>query len=547
MSRLTTLTVSKRLSLGFALMLLLSMVVIGISIMRLNALAEATQTMMQKPIQAERLVSDWARNLASGITRTVAVARSSDPELADFFAADAKESSRRSTELQKAVEALMSSDTEKQLFQEIGVQRGFYLKGRDAIFGLKKEGQTAEANALLDKEFIPKSAAYAGKMEELLDNQRQQVNALAQAIQDNRASSSRLLLALGLLSVVLSAWVAWRLSSSITKPLAQASAVAQRVAEGDLTSRITVQRKDELGLLMATLDRMQSHLAQVVGHVRGGAESVANASAEIAQGNQDLSARTEQQASALEQTAASMEELSTTVRHNADNARQANTLAMAASTVAEQGGVVVGEVVQTMQGIHDASRRISEIIGVIDSIAFQTNILALNAAVEAARAGEQGRGFAVVATEVRSLASRSADAAKEIKALIDDSVQRVSQGTALVDKAGATMNEVVGSIRRVTDIMGEISAASSEQSQGVSQVEEAVTSMDHSTQQNAALVEEMAAAASSLQRQSQDLVQAVSVFQLSAQGQGSAGAYSMAHAQPANASRQLAWAEASPE
>ncbi|MDR2324355.1 MAG: methyl-accepting chemotaxis protein [Acidovorax sp.] len=522
MGQFFQLSVAKRLSLGFALVLLLSIAVIGFSIVRLNALAQATQTMMQKPIQTERLVSDWARNLASGITRTVAVARSSDPELADFFAADAKDSSRRSTELQKAVEALMATDAEKQLFQEIGVQRGLYLKGRDAIFSLKKQGQTAEANALLDKEFVPQSAAYAGKIDALLNAQREQVNALAQTIQDSRTTSSSLLLVLGALSVVLSVWIAWRLSASITQPLAQASAVAQRVTQGDLTSHITVQRRDELGALMVSLDSMQTHLAQVVGDVRRGAESVANASAEIAQGNQDLSARTEQQASALEQTAASMEQLSATVRHNADNARQANTLALSASTVAEQGGAVVGEVVQTMQGIHDASRRISEIIGVIDSIAFQTNILALNAAVEAARAGEQGRGFAVVASEVRSLASRSADAAKEIKALIDDSVQRVSQGTALVDKAGSTMGEVVSSIRRVTDIMGEISAASNEQSEGVAQVGEAVTSMDQSTQQNAALVEEMAAAASSLQRQSQELVQAVSVFSLSGDGRGSA-------------------------
>jgi len=260
---------------------------------------------------------------------------------------------------------------------------------------------------------------------------------------------------------------------------------------------------------------MRDNLAHVVSGVRGNAQGVASASSEIASGNHDLSIRTEEQASALQQTAASMEELSSTVKQNADNARAANQLAMSASTVAGQGGDVVAEVVTTMKGINDSSKKIADIISVIDGIAFQTNILALNAAVEAARAGEQGRGFAVVAGEVRSLAQRSAEAAKEIKALITTSVERVEQGTQLVDKAGATMTEVVSAIQRVTDIMGEISAASSEQSTGVSQVGDAVTQMDQVTQQNAALVEEMAAAAGSLSQQADALVGAVAVFKLS--------------------------------
>ncbi|MEO7107294.1 MAG: methyl-accepting chemotaxis protein, partial [Rhodoferax sp.] len=268
------------------------------------------------------------------------------------------------------------------------------------------------------------------------------------------------------------------------------------------------------GPILQTLQNMQTGLVQVVHNVRQSSDAVSTASSEIAQGNLDLSARTESQASALQQTAASMEELSSNVNQNADSARTANQLAMSASSVAIQGGKVVGQVVDTMKGISESSRRIADIIQVIDGIAFQTNILALNAAVEAARAGEQGRGFAVVASEVRSLAGRSAEAAKEIKKLIDESVLRVDQGNKLVDMAGSTMTEVVDSIKRVTDIMGEISSASSEQAAGVAQVGDAVTQMDHATQQNAALVEEMAASASSLQSQAQDLVRAVSVFQL---------------------------------
>jgi methyl-accepting chemotaxis protein-1 (serine sensor receptor) len=306
------------------------------------------------------------------------------------------------------------------------------------------------------------------------------------------------------------------LQRSITGPLRRAVHATEAISQGDLTQSVDSSGHDEIAALMRAVAHMQTSLAGVVSHVRQGSESVATASAEISQGNSDLSARTESQASALEQTAASMEQLSATVKQNADNARQGNQLAMNASNVAVQGGEVVSQVVDTMKGINEASRKIADIISVIDGIAFQTNILALNAAVEAARAGEQGRGFAVVASEVRSLAGRSAQAAKEIKTLIDDSVSRVEQGTMLVDEAGATMTEVVSAIKRVTDIMGEISAASTEQSQGVSQVGEAVTQMDQATQQNAALVEEMAAAAGSLKSQSQELVQTVAVFKLGA-------------------------------
>ena len=313
-------------------------------------------------------------------------------------------------------------------------------------------------------------------------------------------------------SMALALLCAWLVTRAITRPAEQAVQVARRIAQGDLAEPVPQGGKDEMGALLNALGAMRDSLGEVVTHVRHNAESVATASQEIAQGNTDLSSRTEEQASALQQTAAAMAQLGSTVRQNAESARQANQLAMSASSVAVQGGDVVGEVVTTMRGINDSSHKIADIIGVIDGIAFQTNILALNAAVEAARAGEQGRGFAVVAGEVRSLAGRSAEAAKQIKQLIDESVQRVQTGSQLVDRAGETMTEVVGAIRRVTDLVGEITAASAEQSEGVSQVADAITQMDTATQQNAALVEESAAAADSLQRQSGDLVQAVARF-----------------------------------
>jgi methyl-accepting chemotaxis protein len=376
-------------------------------------------------------------------------------------------------------------------------------------------GKTDEALNIYKTKISPLAPKLFDPLEKIIDIQVAMSKEDSENAAKVNSSVTATTIGVSIFALLLLAFLAWVIARSITQPVGKALQFSRDIASGDLTTSLDHDSKDEVGELLASLQAMQTSLATVVSNVRQGSESVATASAEIAQGNNDLSARTEQQASALEETAASMEELGSTVKQNADSARQANQLANSASTVAITGGQVVGQVVETMKGINESSRKISDIISVIDGIAFQTNILALNAAVEAARAGEQGRGFAVVASEVRSLAGRSAEAAKEIKSLINASVERVEQGTVLVDKAGETMTEIVSSIRRVTDIMGEISAASGEQSAGVSQVGEAVTQMDQATQQNAALVEQMAAA-SSLKSQAQDLVQVVAAFKLGA-------------------------------
>jgi methyl-accepting chemotaxis protein len=518
MTFVNNLKIGTRLALGFGIVLVLAIVIAVAGLWRLHSVAEATREMMDLPLTKERLASDWARYVSGGIYRTSGVAKSSDPSLTAFFAKATKDGTQISSDIINKLEPLLKGEDEKAVYARILANRGAYLSGRDSVMKLKAEERADEAAKVFEEKFIPAADTYQALLEQFVAVQRKELDRTAAELNRIEEDSREHVGMLSALVVLLGALCAWVITRGITRPMATAVAAARRVAAGDLTGRIDVTSSDETGQLLDALKGMNESLSKIVGEVREGTDAIGTASGQIASGNQDLSSRTEQQASSLQQTAASMEQLTGTVKQNAENARQANQLAMNASQIAGQGGQVVAQVVDTMQAIDASSRKVVDIIGVIDGIAFQTNILALNAAVEAARAGEQGRGFAVVASEVRNLAQRSAAAAKEIKGLIADSVSKVGEGSQLVARAGQTMNDIVDSVKRVTDIMAEISAASQEQTTGIQQVSQAITQMDQVTQQNAALVEEAAAAAQSLQEQAQGLSVAVDTFKIDAQG-----------------------------
>lgn len=499
------------LSFALALGLLFASSMFGLS--RLNNAIDVYERDVYNATQSDRIASEAGTDFSTAVQewKNVLLRGKDEKKREDFWSAHTGKMKEVKDNLQQ-LQALVTHEPAKgivtNLIREIDTANARYIKAfadykaadNDYIAGDKSASGADRATGKLLAELKTELAKHERSVS---------AEASAGAKLASQVAYTLMICITGL-SLATAVW----LSRQIVRPLNDAVTLANSVAGGDLTNSISATGTDEVGVLLHSLSEMQSNLAKLVTNVRHGSEGVATASAEIAQGNNDLSTRTEQQASALQETASSMDGLGSTVKQNADAARQANQLAAAASTVAKSGGEVVGQVVETMKGINESSQKISDIISVIDGIAFQTNILALNAAVEAARAGEQGRGFAVVASEVRSLAGRSADAAKEIKSLIHASVQRVEQGTALVDKAGTTMTEIVSSIGRVTDIMGEISAASIEQASGVQQVGHAVTQMDQATQQNAALVEQMAAAASSLKSQAHDLVQVVAEFKV---------------------------------
>ncbi|MFC7289942.1 methyl-accepting chemotaxis protein [Herminiimonas glaciei] len=439
---------------------------------------------------------------------------SSDPARIKSLLNDAVASDKKMKQGLDQLKSIAQTEEDRHYINAAVSARDQYVPARDALLQLAQDGRTNEAKAYLEQVFMPLQVKYFIALDAMFDYQGSLMSTAGETASANSEQARWIINILAGITLLMAIVVGWWVSRSITRPLNIAITAARRVAQGDLGGPIFVKTTNEVGQLMAALKAMNDNLHHIVSQVRNGTDTIASASGEIARGNMDLSSRTEQQASSLEETASAMEELTSTVKENADHAQEANQLAASASDIARQGGSVVHQVIDTMAAINTSSKKIMDITGVIDSIAFQTNILALNAAVEAARAGEQGRGFAVVASEVRNLAQRSATAAREIKALIDDSVEKVDNGSKLVQQAGLTMDQVVTSVERVSGIIAAINNASQEQSAGIEQVGQAVVLIDEGTQQNAALVEQSAATAQSLRDQAEQLMQLVSIFKL---------------------------------
>jgi methyl-accepting chemotaxis protein len=510
----SNLRIGARLALGFALVLALLAAMTVTGILRMQGAGRLTEELVSQRVHNERLMAEWNKVIEVNAARTVAAYLAPDAATQKAIEAAMASSSKRATEIQDLLGRTLADEESRRGHAAVMAARKQYSDTRKVMLAAKANGDMATARRLYTSELDTAREAYLAALASLLKTQQGALDATAARIHANYEAGRNLLVALGLGAVAAGVLLAWRITRTITTPLQQAVRVAENVSSGDLTSMIDAPHGDETGQLLRALQKMNGSLATIVGQVRNGTDAIATASAEIAAGNLDLSSRTEQQASALEQTAATMEELTSTVRSNTESAREARTLADGAAAIAGQGGAVVADVVRTMEAISASSGRIVDIIGVIDAIAFQTNILALNAAVEAARAGEQGRGFAVVAAEVRALAARSAAAAREIKELIGDSAQKVQAGSVLVDQAGATMRDIVQAIGKVTQIVNGIADASTQQQDGIEQVNTAITQMDQVTQQNAALVEEAAAAAAAMQDQAARLADAVAVFRL---------------------------------
>jgi methyl-accepting chemotaxis protein len=513
---LNNLRIATRLGLGFGAVLVLLLFIVFFAWRQLQA-TDAGLTSSLSDQQQAGLAIEWQGKTALNVARAVAIAKSSgQPEVRAYFDPLINQTSAEISIIQKRLEALTTDVEGKTLMVSVARHREDYVKSRNLVFDAIKEADYLAAELLLKQKMLPTAQAYLAAMDKVRALHTSSADAKSTALGASIRTAGQVLLALLGVALALGATMAFVITRSVTVPLHEGVAAAATIAEGDLSQTLTSTRRDELGDMLRTLGRMQAALRTLVGEVRSSTDSIQTASNEVAVGNQDLSVRTEQTASNLQQTASSMEQVTGTVKHTADAALQAKQLALSAAEVAARGGSVVAQVVATMEDINGSSKKIADIIGVIDGIAFQTNILALNAAVEAARAGEQGRGFAVVAGEVRSLAQRSATAAREIKALIGASVDKVAGGSRLVADAGRTMTEIVGSVQRVSDIIGEITVASNEQSSGISQINGAVIQLDQMTQQNAALVEESAAAAESLREQAARLSQVISTFRLHA-------------------------------
>ncbi|UVA81545.1 methyl-accepting chemotaxis protein [Pandoraea commovens] len=512
--RIADLKIRTRLAIGFGTLLLLLLTMLVIALVRFIAIERSNEELLTRAWAKADAAHSIDAMVRGNARRMLEVATAQDPAQRKAFNERIDANLGRIAAAQEVLDKYVTSGRGKELIASLRKHNDAFQTSRNKIIADLNADQRADAIGLVEREALPALDTMQAEAADLVKLQQKIVDDTGAATAADIAFAKWLLVALGAVAAVVGIGAAYSVTRSITRPIARAVEVAERVAQGDLTSRIEVTSRDETGQLMAALKHMNESLDQIVRRVRSGTAAIASASGELLAGNTDLSSRTEEQAASLEETASSMEQLTATVKQNADNARQASQLAANASEIAGEGGRVVERAVSSMQEIAASSTKINDIIGVIDGIAFQTNILALNAAVEAARAGEQGRGFAVVAGEVRTLAQRSAAAAKEIKSLIETSVGKVEDGSSQVRDAGRTMTEIVQAVQRVTDIMGEISAASSEQSGGIEQVNTAVMQMDQVTQQNAALVEEATAAAGSLEDQARNLREAVAVFRL---------------------------------
>ncbi|MET0264771.1 MAG: methyl-accepting chemotaxis protein [Duganella sp.] len=514
---MSNLNIRWRLALGFGIVVLLLAIVAVISITKINGINDAMDRLL-KDRYVKVMLSNNMQDELNLQVRSLgnAIIGIKDPAQVRAALDSVQASVNTNNGYTEQLRNTLNTVKGKELFQKMADARASYVETRNAAIKLIEAGDGEGAGAYLLKQVRGPQDKFFASLDDMGNFQQENMNREAVQAEADGKSAVISTLVLAVVAAVAAVVIGVLIARSITGPVDRAVSLAQAVAAGDLSRHIEVRGKDEVSLLLQALKDMNGNLHKIVGQVRAGTDEIANASGEIATGNLDLSSRTEQQASALEETASSMEELTSTVKQNSDNARQANQLAVSATEVARRGGAVVADVVATMEAINSSANKVVDIIGVIDGIAFQTNILALNAAVEAARAGEQGRGFAVVASEVRSLAHRSAAAAKEIKGLINDSLEKVSTGNQLVSQAGSTMTEVVSSIARVTDIMGEINHASREQEVGIDQINQAITEMDTVTQRNAALVEEAAAATAALEEQASHLAQVVSVFKLDA-------------------------------
>ncbi|WP_338845139.1 methyl-accepting chemotaxis protein [Massilia sp. W12] len=515
--KISNMKVGARLSIGFGVVLMLLAVVAGLSCWRMQQTNLTMEKLLSEELQNERLIAQWYGYIEASMVRTIAAAKSPDSTQQKYFLDGIAKTNGVVNDIREKIKQRISDPGLKDLLQQAQEKRSAYQKARAQAFKEKDSGNIEVANRFFEQDMYPALNAYLESMHRVIARQRQIIDLAGRNVQQQSQLNMELVVLLSSAAFLAGGLLAFFIRRSILRQLGgephYAAEITERIAHGDLAVQIETSAGDEHSLLYS-IRTMRDKLGQVVGQIKNGAETMAQASTEIAAGNQDLSSRTEHQASSLEETASSMEQLTSTVRQNAEHARDANRLAHDASAVALQGGQVVGQVVQTMDSINSSSRKIVDIIGVIDGIAFQTNILALNAAVEAARAGEQGRGFAVVAAEVRSLAQRSASAAKEIKGLISDSVQKVEDGSRLVAQAGDTMENVVQSVQKVSGIINEISNASNEQIAGIEQINQAISEMDHVTQQNAALVEQAAASAEALQEQARQQAQLLGTFKL---------------------------------